>query len=190
MPYYGMYRDLVDEVVAIDWPGSVHNMIHVDVLADLNRGIPLASESVETIFCVDVLEHIFRPDAFWGEIGRLLKAGGRAIIGVPFLYWIHEEPHDHHRYTRFALARYASENGLRVLDIRPVGGLPHVLADLLGKVFDRVPLVPETVGRMADLTGKAPFLRGPAGKTAAKFPLAYVLVAEKSAAAAPGADPG
>ena len=45
-------------------------------------GIPLPDESVEVILCYDVFEHVERPPEMLKEIKRILKPGGRMLIGT------------------------------------------------------------------------------------------------------------
>jgi len=178
-PYYGMYRDRVTRVICVDWPASRHVGSHVDVFCDLNDRIELPAESVDTILCTDVLEHIYEPRRLWGEIVRVLRSGGVALVGVPFLYWIHEAPHDYHRYTRFALQRYAEDAGLVVVSVDPIGGLPHVMTDLLCKATRRIPVVPDAVRGIATIALRFGPLSRAANASARRFPLAYLMVASK-----------
>jgi SAM-dependent methyltransferase len=182
MPYYGIYRGFVSEVIGVDWPSSLHENPHLDVLCDLNERIDLPDETVDTVLCTDVLEHIYRPARLWQEMARVLRPEGKAIVAVPFLYWIHEAPHDYHRYTGFALERYATEGGLRVDSLVPIGGLPHVLTDMMCKATQRVGLISEGVR----LGARALLSIGPVGRAAAasasRFPLAYVMIVSKPAA--------
>ncbi|MNC99814.1 hypothetical protein D3C83_182260 [compost metagenome] len=68
MPYFGIYRDLVDGCIAVDWPSSPHGSSYVDVMCDLNDGIALPDACVDTVLCTDVLEHICRPATLWNDI--------------------------------------------------------------------------------------------------------------------------
>ena len=134
-PLYGAYRDLVDSVTLVDWPGSPHETRHVDVEADISAAVPLPDSSADTVLCTDVLEHLPHPDRTFAEIERILAPGGNVLVGVPFLYGLHEEPHDHHRYTEHRLRLFARECGLEVVDLRVLGGPFEVVADVVGKTL-------------------------------------------------------
>jgi SAM-dependent methyltransferase len=54
-----------------------------DFVADLRRS-PLATESVDWVFCSHVLEHIAELEMCVDEILRILKPGGAAWLQVPF----------------------------------------------------------------------------------------------------------
>jgi SAM-dependent methyltransferase len=173
-PYFGIYRGLVTKSVGVDWESSIHAGDQVDVKCDLNRKIALPDAFADTVLCTDVLEHLFEPQRAWNEIARILKPGGKAIIGVPFLYWIHEAPHDYHRYTSFALRKYAAAAGLDVELLEATGGLSQVLADLMCKSVRPGPL--QALIERACRIGLRASMRG-SMRTDTPFPLCYVLVA-------------
>lgn len=179
VPLYGVYRNRVDEAVCIDWANTAHPSPFLDYEVDLNRPIPLPDSRFDTVLATDVLEHLANSVLFWTEMARLLKPRGKIILGVPFLYWIHEAPHDHHRYTEYRLRAFCEENTLKVLSLEPYGGPAAVILDLIGKNLPGHGLsaayqacsrwLLETVpGRMLD------------SRRARLFPLGYTLVAQKA----------
>lgn len=72
--------------------------VGVDVVLDL-QNIQLPSESVGTIICMEVLEHVERPFDAMKEIYRILKPGGLVIISSPMKLRIHGSPYDYWRFT-------------------------------------------------------------------------------------------
>lgn len=179
VPYYEVYSDLVDEIICTDWPNSLHENKFVDVYSDLNNHIDFPSESFDTILLTDVLEHIFRPAKLLSEIQRTLKTGGRVIIAVPFLYRVHEQPHDYHRYTEFALARLCDEAGLRIIKLEAYGGYLDVLFDTINKAFVRNRLLMKA---FIPFTGmiKRSFINRKINRAFQNtYPLGYILCAEK-----------
>ncbi len=178
-PFYGLYREHVEEVVCVDWPSSKHDTQYVDLFADLGDTIPYPSNSFDTIFSTSVLEHIARPDKVWAEIARVLRSGGRVIALVPFLYPIHETPHDYFRYTEFKLRQFCEENSLQVLELESYGGLLDVLSMLIAKLLSRYQILcasfTAACGALLDL----PPACAARSKSARMFPLGYCLVSEK-----------
>jgi SAM-dependent methyltransferase len=138
MPLYGLYRPLADEILCTDWAGSLHGNQFIDFPCDLTQGVPMPDSSVDTVVLSDVLEHLFKPQHTLGEIRRILTPNGCAMLNVPFMYWVHEEPHDYFRYTQFALKRMAEESGFQICRLDTVGGEFYVLADVLGKLLQRM----------------------------------------------------
>jgi SAM-dependent methyltransferase len=53
------------------------------VQCQLEDGLCVRAHSVDWVLCLDVLEHLREPQALMCEIKRVLRAGGKAIIGVP-----------------------------------------------------------------------------------------------------------
>jgi SAM-dependent methyltransferase len=71
------------------------------VVADLAQ-LPLASESVDSIYCNAVLEHVPKPQRAVDEMHRVLKGSGSALVAVPFIYPYHDRV-DYYRFTDTAL---------------------------------------------------------------------------------------
>lgn len=119
--YRAMLRERCERYESLDVSGPA------DYVADMQRtGLPDAQ--YDTVFCTQVLQHVPDPAAAIGEIARVLKPGGRAVISVPHLVWMHNEPHDYWRFTEHGLRRLLEGAGLRVLSSEPVGGLICFLA--------------------------------------------------------------
>jgi len=135
MPYYGLYRGRTGAVWCTDWPQSIHEQLHADLFCDLNAGLPLADAVADTALLADVLEHIYRPQALLAEVFRVLRPGGALLLNTPFMYWVHEAPHDYFRYTPHAIERMARDAGFEVLQTDAVGGSLCVLADVAGKLL-------------------------------------------------------
>lgn len=180
VPLFATYKSIVTEVVCIDWQESPHAINHVDHVCDLNGQIPLPDASVDTVLISDVFEHIAKPWVLWAEICRILKPGGHVIGNVPFLYWVHEAPHDYHRYTEFALRRYGEDNGLQVCEVSAVGGLIEVIVDITGKAFAALPFVGRAIAAGAAALGFAWYRtrlgKRVAEKSARLFPSGYFFV--------------
>ena len=188
-PLYGVYGPLSDEVLCVDWEGSAHGSLHVDQFHDLNEDLGLPSASFDTILMSDVLEHIRKPELLMARTSELLSPGGTVVIGVPFFYWLHEEPYDYFRYTRHALVAMASDSGLEVISLEESGGAPEVLADIIGKIAGRRPWAQATIVRMLQFLVNNRFSRRISESTKRQFPLGYVMVARKPSKAAPGDAP-
>jgi len=182
-PLYGIYRDLVNEVVCVDWAGSFHSQMHLDHEADIGDKVPYEDECVDTVLVTDVLEHIAEPLTTMRESARVLRRNGKVIIGVPFYYWIHEGPHDYYRYTEFALRRFCKLSGLEVVQLEAYGGIPEVLADLTAKTVEYFPrplrVMLRAVHPAFALLNRTSFARRLSERTKGLFPLGYIVVAQK-----------
>jgi SAM-dependent methyltransferase len=178
-PLYGAYRSLVTEVTCVDWPQSFHQQPYVDQQFDLNEPWPLTSNTYQTALSTDVLEHLPNPGLFWSEAARILQPGGKLILGVPFLYWIHEAPHDYHRFTEHALRRYAEQAGLRTGLVEPYGSAVHVLLDISAKLVSRRGWLSRLHEMLSKVMLHIPPVPHWIGNTSRNFPLGYAMVCEK-----------
>jgi SAM-dependent methyltransferase len=180
VPLFGLYRDFVDQVTCIDWPGSSRQLSHVDIFADLNAPLEIDDRTFDTIISTSVIEHIWRHDVLWSEMARTMRPGGHIIMGAPFVYQLHEEPHDYFRWTRHALERSCETNGLEVIELRPYGGGLDVLADLFAKLAARKrPRLGSLLATFSMRMLRSGPLRRFSDNTADKIPLGYLLVARK-----------
>lgn len=106
-----------DEYIGVDWEKSRHKCGKVDVYADLNEKLPFPDEYADTIVAFQVLEHLNEPVVFLRECYRVLVPGGKIIITVPFMWGIHEAPHDYFRYTKYGLEYLLKKVGFMNIEI-------------------------------------------------------------------------
>jgi SAM-dependent methyltransferase len=182
VPYYEFYKNLVSEVICVDWENSLHKNDFLDHFMDLNKPLSLASESFDTVLLTDVLEHIYQPVQLLSEVARVLRPSGHVIIGVPFFYGLHEEPFDFHRYTEFSLRQMSADLGLEIKSLIPYGGVPEILLDITGKCLNEAGLARlcRLHAATADALMKLRLVRAVSSRTAHGFPLGYVLAAQKT----------
>ncbi len=179
VPWYEAYKDLVTDNICIDWSNTLNQSIHLDQNLDLNQGIPLDDNHFDTILATDVLEHISNPKLFISESARLLKPKGKLILAVPFLYKIHEVPHDYYRYTEYALRNFMDKNNLKTITLEPYGGVPEVILDITSKHIAKHKALSRLFLNMSKKALKTSLIQKYSQKTAREFPLGYCLVAEK-----------
>ncbi len=108
----------------------------VDLRADILH-LPIKSQSVDTLVCTGVLEHV--PDAHRAvdELYRVLSPGGGLFVEVPFMQTVHASPSDYARWTRDGLTRL-----LRRFEVReshvvagPASGLAWAIQETLAMLF-------------------------------------------------------
>jgi SAM-dependent methyltransferase len=76
------------------------------------------------------------------EALRVLRPGGLLFFTVPFLWPLHEVPHDEYRYTPFALERHLRNAGFEQIKLRALGGWDASLAQMIGHWALRRPMSP------------------------------------------------
>lgn len=101
--------------VGLDYPGTAATMYATkpDVFADGAR-LPFSEQSMDTVLLLEVLEHVQRPMEVLAEISRVLRPGGLLLLTMPFLYPLHDAPHDYQRLTEPGLRFALKTAGLRV----------------------------------------------------------------------------
>lgn len=104
--------------------------------------MPFVDGCFDTVFATEVLEHCPLPDTTLNEVYRVLRAGGLFFFTTPFLWNLHETPHDEYRYTPFSLERHLRNAGFSEIEIRASGGWHASLAQMLGLWVKRAPLSP------------------------------------------------
>lgn len=62
-------------------------------------------EVFDVILCMNVLEHVYDYQKGINNIYKALKPNGTAVITVPFMYPLHDEPNDYWRFTEHSLRK-------------------------------------------------------------------------------------
>jgi SAM-dependent methyltransferase len=99
----------------------------VDTLADL-AALPFRDRRFDAAISIVTLEHVRDPARVLGEIGRVLKPGGRLLIAVPMEWEVHQAPHDYYRYTRHGLEHLLRQSGFGIHSLRPSGGVFRIIS--------------------------------------------------------------
>ena len=94
--------------------------------------MPFETASFDCAFGTEVLEHCPEPEVVLKEVHRVLKPGGVFFFTVPFLWNLHEVPHDAYRYTPFSLERHLKNSGFTDITIKATGGWHASMAQMLG----------------------------------------------------------
>jgi hypothetical protein len=175
VPLYKMYESKVKNVDCTDWTDGKH----VDFKSDLNKKIPVKDKSYDTVIATDVIEHLQKPKRFFGECERVMDDKANMILGSPFLYCIHEEPYDYHRYTKYSLKKMCRQAGLKVKKIYAYGGGITSILDLVGKNFDMGRKINEIYQNTCIWFMSKNIVKKMDEERKSKFPLGYCMVARK-----------
>ncbi len=120
-----LYLDLGCGLRTITFMNCLYVEVYPSLTADLivlpNDQLPLLDESLDGVFCMAVLEHVEKPWETVREIQRILKPGGKVIIGFPFMQPFHGYPHHYFNATRKGLESLFK----RDFDIEELSTRPH-----------------------------------------------------------------
>lgn len=135
-PYEKLFTPFVERYIGIEYsPESGYRGNSADIAGSASE-LPLADESVDTILCTEVLEHVPDPEKVIGEFARVLKPGGVVITTAPFFFPIHDS-FDFFRYTDKGLAEIMKRHGIEVEKIEPLSGTGLTIAMMFNLyIFD------------------------------------------------------
>lgn len=108
-----------------------------DVFYD-GKKFPFADSAFDCVLSTEVLEHVFNPDEFVGELARVLKTGGKLLLTCPFVWDEHEQPHDYARYSSFGLRSLLERHGFSVDRQLKTGNAILALAQLKACYANRI----------------------------------------------------
>ncbi len=120
-PYEQEILSVASTYTGVDWSKTLHEL-KADIIADLNKRLPIDNEVADTVTSFQVMEHIAEPQIFLNEAYRILKKGGQIILTVPFQWHIHEAPYDYFRYTPFGLKYLLAKSGFHKINIKVYAG--------------------------------------------------------------------
>jgi SAM-dependent methyltransferase len=150
------------------WPTGVRRVridafphVRPDVVADA-AALPFRSGVADAVVMCELLEHLAEPRRAIDDAKRSLRTGGTLCGSVPFLFPVHGDPYDFHRYT---------EQGLR----HHLGSAQAVTVTPHGNRFGAAWLFLTGGSRVMRLFN--PVVRAMFGKASAQYPEGYVFVA-------------
>ncbi len=132
------YRNYFDvaEYIGVDIleTGHDHKLSEADIYYD-GKNLPFPDNHFDSLFCSEVLEHVFNVDEVLPEINRVLKTGSKALITTPFCWNEHEIPFDYARYTSFGIKDLLQRNGFKVIRLEKSGNFARVNIQLWALYF-------------------------------------------------------
>ena len=159
----------------------------IDIVGSIYE-IPLEDNSVDSVVCTQVFEHLAHPtDAIRWGFHRVLRPGGHAVITVPQMNELHEEPHDYFRYTNFGIETICAGAGFTTVSINQRGGDYAVIAQMkIRHWIDRYALYAKPVrgriaGKFIELYGRTMLAKDARSKRTAdlKHAIGWCIVVRK-----------
>lgn len=141
MPYKSILTSApsqIEKYIGLDINSEIY-VADVDLRWD-GKKIPLPDASIDCAMATEVLEHCPDPILVLREVRRVLKPGGLIFFTVPFIWPIHDAPHDYYRYTPFVLERLLKDADLEDIKLRALGGWNASLAQMIGLWLKRAPM--------------------------------------------------
>lgn len=147
----------------------------VEVAGSVVR-LPFRDECVDTVICLNVLEHVVDHSAALAEMRRILRSNGVLYLRVPFLLGVHGDPSDYWRFTRDALDHSVRAAGFDRVQIETSGGLFSAIYNLLDPVWRRIGVL-RIVSAMSTLALDSMLSRQIGDAYRERYPLGYFVTA-------------
>ena len=84
--------------------------------------LPFESACFDNLICLEVLEHLPEPEKALKEMVRVAKPGARLLLSTPMSWYLHYEPLDFYRFTKYGLKYLFEKVGFQIIYIEPTGG--------------------------------------------------------------------
>lgn len=97
-PYKPFFKH-VKKYLTLDF---FYNKQRPDIVGD-GLKLPIKNNSIDSVLCTLVLEHIQYPQILVDEIHRVLKPGGICILSTHMAIPLHGLPYDYFRFTKIGL---------------------------------------------------------------------------------------
>ncbi len=98
-----------------------------DVLGKV-EALPFLDGCFDSILCTEVLEHLPEPQEAMKELKRVLKEDGYLYLSVPQSWYLHYEPNDYFRFTKYGIKHLLEKDGFAIIYIERIGGVVSLVA--------------------------------------------------------------
>lgn len=113
--------EFVENYIGLDQFDCMHNQSNIDVFGCAYH-LSFKTDSVDSIICTSVLEHLEEPESALREAQRVLRPGGFAIYTIPFFWHLHEEPRDFYRFSKYGIKYLFEKCGFEIVELMPLSG--------------------------------------------------------------------
>lgn len=123
-----------------------------DIVADLNKPLPLKSNFADNIFLFNVIYILEDPKQTFREIYRILKEDRKFFMYSPLIFNEAPEPHDYLRYTSEGLKKDLEKIGFKEIKLIPIGERFTASVYLADKIlfFSIFKILPRILGLVLD----------------------------------------
>ncbi|MBN2468673.1 MAG: class I SAM-dependent methyltransferase [Deltaproteobacteria bacterium] len=129
-PYFPFFAAKTRNYFGVDvQPGP-----YLDALID-GETLPFSDEAFDVVLNTQVLEHTRNPQRLTEEMYRVLKKDGWIILSAPFVWEIHNYPHDYWRFSEQGIQELM--NRFQNLTIEPCGNSAQCLLQAFNLFIDR-----------------------------------------------------
>lgn len=109
--------------------------VKIDYILNFGEDIKdseILNQKFDFIVCTEVLEHVPDWNTFFINLNKIASPNAIVLLTSPFIYLLHEQPHDYFRATPFAYEHYASLNNFKIEKIDKAGNFFDVMGTIIG----------------------------------------------------------
>ena len=132
MPYY--HKAIKAKITCLDIKATKNS----HVLGDAHS-LPFKDSKFDGIVCVNSFYYYKNPFDAIREFSRILKKSGRLVMVMPFIYPIHDAPHDLYRFTEYGVREILGKE-FNIVKIKPIGGIFNLPAVFFHSLIKGIPL--------------------------------------------------
>lgn len=114
-PYY--HNEIAGKLFCFD----IRKTRTSNVVGNANS-LPFKNSSFDSVISINSFYYFDNPFASSKEVGRVLKKNGKFVLVMPFIYPIHDVPHDKYRFTEFGI-RELLKNDFTIKEVKTIGGI-------------------------------------------------------------------
>ncbi len=151
-PYLSFFPKDITQYIGCDIEQSSLKL--VDIICPATD-LKIQDNSMDTVFCTQVLEHVYDHKKAFFEISRVLKPNGYIIGSLPMTWPHHEEPYDFFRFTKYGLTELMREVGLTPVYIKANGGKWALTGQMLMLSFTEKPKHPSILSKVKNILFRA-----------------------------------
>lgn len=179
LTYKDILKKYCQEYQSLDFKKTHPDLTYIEDIKNLS----LENDSFDTIFCSQVLEHVPEPSRAISELKRILKKNGYLILTTPFLGYLHNEPYDFQRFTKYALEYFLQKENLKIVILESSGGffsfLGYVWSTFILSIFYKIPFLWIIIFYLNYILAEILIFLDKITKNSKIFPLNYLIVAQK-----------
>ncbi len=132
-PYEDLFRTFVKSHIGAD------SCDEADVKIDAHS-ITFSDGTFDTVLATSVIEHCEEPAKVISEMHRVLRKGGSLVLTVPYIMFIHLEPRDFYRLTKYGLQYLLRD--FDIVKMETIGGYwtasGYLFLQYLARFFDKL----------------------------------------------------
>jgi SAM-dependent methyltransferase len=117
------FRGQVTDYLGVDLTASPYLGARRPTAFARAEALPFRGGSMDTVLGLSMLTYLPEPARMIAEAHRVLRPGGTLILEFTQMAWVHDEPHDYFRFTRYGAGWLLEREGFEVVEAIPIGGL-------------------------------------------------------------------